>query len=464
MTEITAGELAGISNGIIYGKNTHAIRHWTCDSRDVLPGSAFVALKGERTDGHRYISQVIEKGAELLLIDKKHMDENIKENLPAGVTVIAVENTENAMKKMASYVLRKINPYVTGITGSVGKTTTRELLVKVLSNKYKTHAPIRSFNTVIGCSLTILSMAENTEHLVLEFGTNHPGEISEMVKLFPPKTAIITEVVPAHIGSLGSEESILKAKMEICESPRIQHVIYNSDNKMLVDAVSSLHNIKKYSVGYNGENLKIKTAEIKLETEGPELYLVYEEGKETIPLKVALFGTQHSYNVGYAYLAARIAQCERTELTKSFSGVKSISGRGVCVQNADGSWIIDESYNANPASMNVAIENVVDVNKDSEYNLIAVLGGMRELGSYTEIYHREVLKKLDKFSEVYLVGCEWENTFTSETFIPCTNVENAIEKYNKHRIEHESKRNIILIKGSNFYRLYKFVQYLTEEN
>ena len=219
MDHVMASHAAEWAEGTHCGPDVRLCRPWKSDSRDVGPGDAFVALRGEKTDGHLYVHNAMERGAKLLLVDISRVEElMLDEPEFSGVSVIAVQDTATALPVIARDYLKRVSPRLTGITGSVGKTTTRELTVSLLKTEKKVHSAIRSFNTVVGCSLTILAMAEDTEVLVLEFGTNHFGEIREMVSLFPPETAVITEVAPAHLEGFENIEGVLRAKMEICES------------------------------------------------------------------------------------------------------------------------------------------------------------------------------------------------------------------------------------------------------
>lgn len=187
MDRVMASHAAEWIGGVHCGPDVRLCRPWKSDSRDIGPGDAFVALKGEKTDGHLYVHNAIERGAKLFLVDKSRVEElMLCEPEYSGVSVIAVKDTAAALPALACEYLKRVSPRLTGITGSVGKTTTRELTVSLLKAGKRVHSAIRSFNTVVGCSLTVLAMPEDTEILILEFGTNHFGEIREMVSLFPP--------------------------------------------------------------------------------------------------------------------------------------------------------------------------------------------------------------------------------------------------------------------------------------
>ncbi len=463
MSHIMASDVAEWSGGTYFGPDAALCRSWKNDSRDAAPGDAFVALKGEKTDGHLYVHRAIERGAKLLLVDASSV-EGLSLRAPefAGITVIAVRDTSKALPVIAKEYLKKIAPKVLGITGSVGKTTTRELTVSLLKDHRKVHSAIRSYNTVVGCSLTILAMPEDTEILVLEYGTNHFGEINEMVSLFPPQTAVITEVAPAHLEGFGSIGGVLKAKMEICGSDKLNAVIYNADNEMLRNELSyKYNNIEKIGVGKSDRaDMKIADQWLSLENSGAALRTSYSFKGRKLELKANLFGLQHSYNMGYAFLAAKRYGVDEQDIYEALSGFVPIAGRGICKKLSGNKWVIDEAYNANPSSMKAALENTLNVAKESSLSAYGVLGGMRELGKSSSFWHKEILKSVSYFSRVLLLGGEW---FDPEIILP-TNAERymTFEEIAPIAEELAGPDSVVLVKGSNSYGLKRFVALLTE--
>lgn len=451
------------SGGIHYGPDIQLCRSWKNDSREVGPGDAFVALKGENEDGHNFVHKAVERGAKLLLVNSDKIEElMLLEPEYAGIAVIAVPDTEKALAEIASEYLKVQAPKVIGITGSVGKTTTRELTVSLLQPGKKVHSAIRSFNTVIGCSLTILAMPECTEILILEFGTNHFGEIRDMVSLFPPHLVIITEVAPAHLEGFKDIEGVLSAKMEICTSEKLEMIIYNSDNELLKNKLSyNYNNIMKVGVGIKEQSgLKIVDSVISLSGEGALLISSYDLDGKRFELKTGLFGSQHSYNVGYAFMAAQSFGVEISEATEILLKFLPISGRGICKKLPQNQWVIDEAYNANPRSMMAAIENTIEVAESSGLSAYAVLGGMRELGGASAQWHMEILRSLPAFSNVILLGEEW--------FDPTVEMPVNAQRYRTFEEITSLTRtvsfpdSVILVKGSNSYGLKRLVALLTE--
>lgn len=461
----TAGsyEAAEYIGGRLYGPDARLCRTWRCDSRDVAPGDAFVALKGEKTDGHLYVHQAIERGARLLLVEQSEI-ENLSVERPeyAGITFIAASDTTRALEKIAGMYLADVAPKVIGITGSVGKTTTRELIVSVLKQKYRLHSAIRSFNTNIGCSLTVLSMPSDTQILVLELGTNHFGEIREMVSLFPVDFAVITEVVSAHLEGFGSVDGVLRAKMEICASQKLKTVVYNADNTLLGAALpSGADGVRLVGVGRDaGADYRIIGAEMSLAGDGAAITCEYAHDGKVFAAAAPLFGMQHVYNIGFAYAAGDYFNVPADDIKSALAALEPIGGRGVCRRLKNNAWIIDESYNANPGSMSAAIKNVASVGKSQRLKTYGILGGMRELGASSAEWHRKTLAMTGGFEKVTLLGGEWistgvelpENAVYYETF----------EELAAGIDTEPEPDSVTLVKGSNSYGLKKIVTLLTE--
>ncbi|MBR0251571.1 MAG: hypothetical protein IJQ77_10870, partial [Synergistaceae bacterium] len=216
--------------------------HLATDSREVTSGDAFIALEGEKTDGHKYIPQVIENGASLLIVRKGKAPEDV--NLP----VIELDEPERDLALIASKKLRAHELHdIIAITGSVGKTTTRAALQLVLYEKFRVHATERNMNTLIGCAAAIMAMPKETEILILEFGTNKPGEIRELSEYFPPTIAILTAIAPAHLEGLKTVEGVLEEKLEITRPSSIDKIIFNNDNQYLSEAFKYI--VKSMGVG-----------------------------------------------------------------------------------------------------------------------------------------------------------------------------------------------------------------------
>lgn len=448
--------------GIYLGPNATLMREWRNDSREVCPGDAFVALRGETSDGHLYIDKAVERGASVLLIDEEHARDLVSGRSGfEGVSILVAKDTTIALARIAAKNLKAIAPTVVGITGSVGKTTTRELTTSVLKSKYRVHSAVRSFNTIIGCSLTVLVMPLDTELLVLEYGTNHFGEISEIVSYFPPDLAVITEVAPAHLEGFGDISGVLRAKMEICSQPGLKRIIYNADNEMLKQVVDcGCENIEQIGVGFSSAEAKILDVSVHIEENGARSSASYDLMGEKVTAEAALFGAQHAYNIGFALMVGKCFGVAAQESVMVLRGFKPLSGRGVLKKVNNTAWVIDEAYNASPKSMEAAIFNVMNISEARDYDLYAVLGGMREMGPSCPHWHQDIVDQLGGFKKVFLHGVEWvtEGVKLPENAVYCEGIEEVMQRSLALKMENI----IVMVKGSNTYGLKRIVALLTE--
>lgn len=459
----TAAEAAAACGGVHYGPDTDAARQWRCDSREVRGGDGFAAIRGAKTDGHLYIKQAAEQGAAVILAEREGLERaGVNPNdFPAVSLIVTERRTEEALALIAAEYLRRVTPKTIAITGSVGKTTTRELTTAAIASKRRVHGAVKSFNTIIGCALTALSMPEDTEVLVLELGTNHFGEIAEMVKYFPPETVVITEVVPAHLEGFGSVEGVLRAKLEICGSSKLSKIIYNYDNSLLRDVMShNYDNVIKTGVGYGGgADLSIESCAVALGEGGPATSISCRfEGME-YAFTAPLFGRQHAYNICFAIAAAMDCGVSAEDAAAGFASMKQLGGRGLC-RRAAGGWVIDEAYNANPASMKAAVQNAEEAAHSLGLKKTAVLAGMRELGESAAKYHRDILSMLSGFDSVFLLGAEWAECGAplAQNMRLCGSLDEMTGLVEKDGLD----GRLVLVKGSNSYCLKKVVSALTE--
>ena len=430
------------------------------DSRQVTPGDGFIAIRGAREDGHGYIKDAVKAGAACIMLSTEYFGKHREELTQLGVSFIPTDDPITGAVKLAKAWLAEISPKVIGITGSVGKTTTREFLTLALKDSFKTHSAIKSYNTLIGTSLTILSMPPDTDILILELGTNHPGEIREMVKNFPISHAIITEVSDAHLEGLGSIEGVLAAKMEIIESEALKYLSYNSDNDLLSAAVARMpegeklkkNGIRQIGVGYS--NSAIRISDVRQTVNSlfePNLFVTLSIGEKKVVCGAPLFGKQHARNIGFAYAASsEMGQCDEAfaEAAKTF---RLPIGRGVIKKGGNECVLIDETYNASPASVSHAIKNLLEMEIPRDFRRVAILGGMRELGDESGRLHEVILNRAALLDEVYLIGHEWNEVYRKPDIV--RGVWESVGEFASGFELCEFQKSAILFKGSRSYEL-----------
>lgn len=413
--------------------------HLATDSRDVASGDAFIALEGEKTDGHKYIPQAIENGAGLLIVRKGKAPENV--NIP----IIELDEPERDLARIASKKLQAHNLNdIIAITGSVGKTTTRAALQLVLRDKFKIHAPERSLNTLIGCTATIMAMPKETEILILEFGANKPGEIRELSEYFPPTIAILTAVAPVHLEGFINIQGVLDEKLEITRPSSIDKIIFNNDNKYLSEAFKYV--VKSMGVGEARDSdfvLSIDNSEYTL----PALsfVLALRQTQEIARYTANIWGRHNAMPLALAAATGHELGISLQESSESLADFQALSGRGRVIMREDGKFIVDDSYNANPASMRASLQTFASIHADGK---IAVLGEMRELGVNSAEYHKALKPLLDDLSYVILVGDVWREALGENSgYTFASDWKEALDDVKK--IMTAEDWSGILVKGSN---------------
>ena len=440
--QITVKDIINVTKGkLIYGNENEICENFSRNTKEVKQGDIYIGFKGEIYDGGVFYEEAFSNGAKGCIINEI---EGLKLKKVENKFIIQVEDTVKAIGQIARYKREKYNIPVIAVTGSVGKTSTKDIIASVVSQKYKTLKTQANLNNHIGMPLTILSLKDH-EALVVEMGMNHFGELSYLTNIAKPTIAVITNVGTAHIGNLGSRENILKAKLEILEGlPKDGVVIINNDNDLLHKW--QLEN-KKYNVityGINN-NSKYAAKEIKYTTTGSEYQL---NGKESI--KVPVGGEAFVYN---SLAAISVGELLNIPIEKIQVGIKNfeLTKMRLDVQKSSkGYTIINDCYNANYDSMKSAIEYL---NSSKGNRKIAVLGDMLELGEFSQELHKKVGEEVakNKIDILITVGKEANNIAETakkngiNTTYMFENNQKAITKL-KEILE---PKDVVLVKSSN---------------
>lgn len=349
------------------------------DSRQAGRDSIFIAVKGERVDGHRFIPDVFAKGALGVVC------ESLPEQ-PAGACIL-VEDSLKALRRIAEFYRKQLPVKVVGITGSVGKTSTKEFVAAVLARKYRTHKTQGNYNNEIGVPLTVLAMPEDTEAAVLEMGINHFGEMHRLSRIARPDVCLMTNIGQCHLEFLGSREGILKAKSEIFDFMQEDGcAVLNGDDDLL-STVEQVKGKKPLFFGISSE----RAAQYEVSAEdvrekgilGSEA--VFCHNGEKFPVHIPVPGAHMVYNVLAAAAVGFRLGLTGEEIAEGIAAVQSVRGRSRIVQAGDRT-LIDDCYNANPVSMKAAIDLLVQAQGRS----VAVLGDMFELGEEEKELHAQV--------------------------------------------------------------------------
>ncbi len=442
------------------------------DSRQVIPAALFVALQGQQQDGHQYINDAFRRGAQAVLIEKEVESQypiidlrnnQLPENLPTFDQPVAlwVTNTLEALQKIAAFWRRKLNIRVIGITGSVGKSTTKELIAEVLSQKYRTLRNIGNLNNEIGLPLTILRMTESHQCAVLEMGFYVPGEIKLLCQIAEPITGVITNVGAVHAERAGSLEAIARGKAELVEYlPSTGTAILNYDDP-LVRSMAEKTNAKILFYGLDPQ-AHLWADEIEgLGLQGIRFCLHYKN--ERLYLRVPLIG-QHSVHT--ALRAAAVGLAEGLTWQEIVNGLQQgyTQLRLAAVSTPTGALILDDTYNASPDSVLAAL-NLLD---ELQGQKCAVLGDMFELGPYEEQGHimvgvraAQVVKRLFTVGEraKIIAMAAKRSGLPAEMITSIDTVQEAIKVLRGTF----NKDDVVLIKGSHGLHMEQIVYALEVE-
>ncbi|MFJ4199092.1 UDP-N-acetylmuramoyl-tripeptide--D-alanyl-D-alanine ligase [Streptomyces sviceus] len=346
------------------------------DSRQVKDGSLFAAFVGERVDGHDYADQAVRAGAVAVLAQR-----------PVGVPAIVVEDVQTALGALARHVVRRLGATLVALTGSAGKTSTKDLIAQVLRRKAPTVFTPGSLNNEIGLPLTALTATEETKFLVLEMGARGIGHISYLTDLTPPKIGLVLNVGSAHIGEFGGREQIAQAKGELVEAlPEEGAAILNADDP-LVRAMASRTKAKVILFGESGE-ADVRAENVRLTDSGQPAFMLHTpSGASEVTMR--LYGEHHVSNALAAAAVAHELGMSATEIATALSEAGSLSRwRMEVTERPDGVTIVNDAYNANPESMRAALRALAAMGKGRR--TWAVLGKMAELGDEALAEHDAV--------------------------------------------------------------------------
>ncbi len=366
-------EIVEATQGILVsGNKDDEINFFSQDSRQMKNGGMYIPLKGERFDGHNFIESAFQTGAQAIISEK---DVKYEDKI-----VIKVKDTYQALKDMASYLRNHRPVKVVGVTGSVGKTSTRDMVYSVVKQKYKTLKTEGNYNNEIGLPLTILRY-QDEEVMVLEMGMNHLNEMSRLSMIAHPDVSCITNVGTAHIGELGSRENILKAKLEITDGMKEgSTLIINQDNDMLQTV--ELPHLNVVRVG-KGKEASIQASHIILEETKSSFEVEYQGKKEIIEVPV-----QGEHNISNALIAIAVGIALNISLEDIKKGIQEfkLTKNRMDILEKNHKTVIDGTYNASVDSMKSSIDVLANYKKRK----VAILADMLELGDYSQQLHEEV--------------------------------------------------------------------------
>ncbi len=419
------------------------------DSRNCPEGSIFFALKGENFDANLFASKALQNGCTYAVVDNP--DVAIDERF------ILVDNVLLTLQNLAREHRHRLGTTIIGITGSNGKTTTKELIASVLSQKYNILYTQGNLNNHIGVPLTLLQLKPEHEMAIIEMGANHPGEIKTLSEIACPNYGIITNVGKAHLEGFGSFEGVMRTKAELYDYIAAfgEKIFINASNQFLQTMAekSGLNQIDKKVEYQLATSDDMQALSYKISGNLPFLQMHCANSKGTIfDINTKLTGNYNAENVMAAITIGDYFHLTINELKKGIESYEPKNNRSQLYRTNHNELIID-AYNANPTSMMASILNFAELNND---NKMLILGDMLELGKYSGTEHQNIIDLLKKlnFKNVMLVGKEFSQTV--HNFISFPDVEKLIEYFNKMPVQH----HLILIKGSRGIQLEKVIKVL----
>ncbi|MFY1613405.1 UDP-N-acetylmuramoyl-tripeptide--D-alanyl-D-alanine ligase [Macellibacteroides fermentans] len=412
----------------------------TTDSRNCPFGSIFFALKGENFDGNQYASKALESGCAYAVIDNP--------DYITGDRTILVDNVLKTLQQLAHRHRKALGTPVIGITGSNGKTTTKELLAAVLSTKYNLLYTEGNLNNHIGVPLTLLRLNHQHEMAIIEMGASHPGDIKELAEIAAPNYGIITNVGQAHLEGFGSFEGVIKTKGELYDYIRQTKgkIFIKKENEFLQPIAKGIEQI---SYGTDESSF----ASGKVASCSPFLIFDWKQQGKIHTVETHLIGSYNLDNVLVAVAIGRYFKIPAERISRAIASYEPNNNRSQFKETEHNKLIID-AYNANPSSMKAAIDNFAAMQVDTPKAVI--LGDMRELGETSDALHAEIVKQIEQagFDKVYLCGEHFSSTGTS--FMHFQNIEELMSELTKNPLEGYH----ILIKGSRGMTLEKTLSLL----
>lgn len=402
----TTSDLMAAMNGRPMGNLPEGITGISIDSRSIEKGEAFFAIKGDRVDGHDYAGIAIANGAALLVVSEAKLPALGRVTAP----MIVVDDVLDAMVRLGCAARDRSAAKIIAVTGSVGKTTTKEMLRHILSPSGRVHASVASFNNHWGVPLTLSRMPENTDFGIFEIGMNHADEIRPLVRMVRPHVAIITTIAAAHLGNFKDLDEISAAKAEIMEGlVEDGHVILNRDNEQfetLERAASALGVAHVHSFGASAK-ADFRMVEFSGGSDDAVLWAAVDG--QTLEIQIGAPGRHIAENALAALAAARLVGADMQAATAALASLQPEKGRGARHRLSIGSGsfvLIDESYNANPASMLAAIALLRDTELPEGGRRIAILGDMLEMGEFSDTVHADLAQPLVEagIRDVWLAG------------------------------------------------------------
>ncbi len=408
----TTAALAAIIGGTVIRDSTSSHRGLVTDSRIAEPGNIFLALRGENADGHNFIGGAVTRGASCVIAER--VAEETMRAMPEDCAVILVPNTLFALGALGRWHMLRTNPYVIAVTGSVGKTTTKQMIHAVLSAAHPTMRTEGNYNNEIGLPLTLMQLKEEDRIAVLEAGMSYPTELHRLSLICTPDTVVITNIGTSHIENLGSREGIRDAKLEMLDGMKAGGtVILNGDEPLLTEKRAEilsrgLHPVyiakENSAADYLAENIRMTTQDCTFDMRCTSDHTVI------CNLHIPVTGEHNVTNAMAAYLCGLAQNMTDAQIRAGLDAFEN-TGMRQKIFDWQGITVIEDCYNASPESMEAALRVLGTLSGENGGRSVAVLGDMKELGTYAPRLHKRVGRFLGELGidRLITVGAEAED-------------------------------------------------------
>ncbi|MEI3356903.1 MAG: UDP-N-acetylmuramoyl-tripeptide--D-alanyl-D-alanine ligase [Clostridia bacterium] len=464
MKNLTVKDILKVTKGeLLLGKENLECKTFSKDTRKIKKGDTYIGIKGETFDGSSFWKQALENGAQAVIIENVEVTKEEKEKFK-GKVIVKVENTLDALYEIAKYKRSLYDIPVVAITGSVGKTSTKDIVANVVEQKYKTLKTIGNNNNNIGLPFTILRM-QDEEAAVLEMGMNHFGEISLLTSIAKPTICVITNIGTSHIGNLGSRENILKAKLEILEGSENPTIVINNDNDLLHKWYEENKNTKNILTYGINEKSDLNAEKMTLKPNCSEYECKIDGIKNKI--KVPVGGEHFVLNSLCALTVGKALGIENKKIIKGIESFELTKKRMDITTLKNGVKIINDAYNASFESMKASLKVLSEFKENRK---IAVLGDMFELGDFSKELHEKVGHEVVE-NKIDILICNGRNSknIVEQAKKDGMNEDKIYYFENKKEILETLEKiakpgDIILFKASNGMKFYELAEEMVKKS